>query len=100
MPYVRPVRNGVGRHCGADLLLLAPAIAGYRAHRSAHADVELELLKAAAGQRLATGQGELDLGLDTGAPGGPLSINASRMGCLFDTLEQAYRGAFNQVSGR
>jgi hypothetical protein len=29
---------------------------------SAHDNVELELLKAAARQRLATGQGELDLG--------------------------------------
>jgi hypothetical protein len=36
---------------------------------SAHDDVELELLKAAARQRLAAGQGELDLGLDAGAPG-------------------------------
>ena len=39
---------------------------------SAHDDVELELLKAAARQRLAAGQGVLDLGLDAGAPGGPL----------------------------
>jgi len=36
---------------------------------SAHDDVELELLKAAARQRLAAGQGVLDLSLDTGAPG-------------------------------
>jgi len=49
---------------------------------SAHDDVELELLKAAARQRLAAGQGELDLGLDAGSPGGPLPITASRMGCL------------------
>ena len=58
---------------------------------SAHDDVELELLKAAARQRLAAGQGVLDLGLDTGAPGGPLPITASRMGCLLDALERAYR---------
>ena len=37
---------------------------------SAHDDVDLELLKAAARQRLAAGQGELDLGLDARAPGG------------------------------
>lgn len=37
---------------------------------SAHDDVELELLKAAAArQRLDAGRGELDLGLDTSAPG-------------------------------
>jgi hypothetical protein len=33
---------------------------------SAHDEAGLELLKAAARQRLAAGQGELDLGLDTG----------------------------------
>lgn len=61
---------------------------------SAHDDVGLELLKAAARQRLAAGQGELDLGLgavDRAAGGGPLPITASRMGCLLDALEHAYR---------
>jgi hypothetical protein len=58
---------------------------------SAHDDVELELLKAAARQRLAAGQGVLDLGLDAGTPGGPLPITGSRMGCLLDALEHAYR---------
>jgi hypothetical protein len=61
---------------------------------SAHDDVELELLKAAALQRLAAGQGELDLGQDAAelaAVGGLLPITASRMGCLLDSLEHAYR---------
>jgi DDE family transposase len=64
---------------------------------SAHDDVELELLKAAARQRLAAGQGELDLGLEAteparrGAGGGPLPITSSRMGHLLDSLERAYR---------
>jgi hypothetical protein len=56
---------------------------------SAHDDAEVELLKAAARQRLAAGQGVLDL--EAGAPGGPLPITASRMGCLLDALEQAWR---------
>ena len=51
---------------------------------SAHSGAEVELLKAAARQRLAAGQGELDLGLDAAAPGEPLPITASRMGCLLD----------------
>jgi len=56
--------------------------------------------KAVARQRLAAGQGELDLGLDTGAPGGPLPITSSRTGCLLDALEQAYRVlGFDQVTG-
>jgi hypothetical protein len=64
---------------------------------SAHDDVELALLKAAARQRLAAGQGELDLGLEVteparrGASGGPLPITASRRGCLLDALEHAYQ---------
>jgi hypothetical protein len=70
-------------------------------HRgSAHDDAELELLKAAARQRLAAGQGELDLGLDAGAPGGPLPITATRMGCLLDVLDRAYRVlGFDQAAG-
>ncbi|MBG0817875.1 IS1634 family transposase [Planomonospora sp. ID82291] len=68
---------------------------------SAHDDVELELLKTAARQRLAAGQGELDLGLN--APpeaGGPLPITASRMGHLHDALSTAYDTlGFDHASG-
>src|ERR1700722_16937832 len=64
---------------------------------SAHDDVERELLKAAARQRLAAGQGELDLGLEVTGParggvrGGPLPITSSRMGHLLDSPERAYQ---------
>jgi hypothetical protein len=58
---------------------------------SAHDDGQLELLKAAARQRLAAGQGVPDLGLQAGAPGGPLPITSSRMGCVLDALDRAYR---------
>lgn len=57
---------------------------------SATDGAELELLKAAARQRLAAVQGELDLGLAVGAPGGPLPITSSRMGHLHDVLSRAY----------
>jgi hypothetical protein len=67
---------------------------------SAHGEVELALLKAAARQRLAAGQGELDLGLDTSGAGGPLPIIASRMGCLLDALSYAYDVlGFDQAAG-
>jgi hypothetical protein len=67
---------------------------------SAHDEVELELLKAAARQRMVAGQGVLDLGLDAGAPGGPLPILASRMGCLLDSLGRAYRVlGFDRAAG-
>jgi hypothetical protein len=57
---------------------------------SAHTAAEVELLTAAARQRLAAGQGVLDLGLEAGAPGGPLPITGSRMGCLVDALSRGY----------
>jgi hypothetical protein len=57
---------------------------------SAHDGVELELLRAVARQRLAAGQGELDLGLDGGDCGAPLAITSSRMGHLWDALCQVY----------
>ena len=100
MPYVRTVKTA----SGATAVQIV-----YSSHRgsreiehigSAHDDAELELLKAVARQRLAAGQGEFDLGLDTAAAGGPLPITASRMGCLAGALEQAYRVlGFDEASG-
>jgi len=57
---------------------------------SAHTAAGVELLKAAGRQKLAAGQGELDLGLQAGAPGGPLPIISSQMSCLVDALAHAY----------
>jgi hypothetical protein len=64
---------------------------------SAHDDAELEVLKAAARQRLHAGQRELDLGLG-GAAGagwaaghaGALPITGSRMDHLWDGLRHAF----------
>ena len=91
MPYVRTVRTASG---ATAVQIVHSSHRGSRDIEhlgSAHDDAEVELLKAAARQRLAAGQGELDLGLDAGAPGGPLPITASRMGCLLDALEHAWR---------
>ena len=97
MPYVRTVKTT----SGATAVQIV-----YSSHRgsrdieylgSAHDDVELELMKAAARQRLAAGQGELDLGLEATGPaqrgkgGGPLPIVSSRMGCLLGAVERAYQ---------
>jgi hypothetical protein len=57
---------------------------------SAYDDAELEALKAAARQRLAAGQLELDLGPAGPGPSGPLEIASSRMGYLLDALGRAY----------
>ena len=68
---------------------------------SAHTEADLELLKAAAQQRLVAGQGELDLQLQPGeAPGAPLPITASRMGPLWEALDAGYRGlGFDRAAG-
>ncbi len=52
---------------------------------SAHDDAGLEVLKAAARQRLAAGQGELDLAW---APDGRLAVTSSRMSHLHDALSR------------
>jgi hypothetical protein len=64
----------------------------------------LEALKAVAKQRLAEGQSELDLGLDTvsgaASGSGPLRIVSSRMGHLWDGLCTAYDAlAFEKAAG-
>jgi hypothetical protein len=66
---------------------------------SAHDEAELEALKAAAQQRIAAGQLELELGLGTG-PSGPLPITSSKMSHLVDAVEHAYRVlGFEQAAG-
>jgi hypothetical protein len=72
---------------------------------SAHDDIELEVLTAVARQRLAAGQGELDLGLTPVDParrgGGPLPITSSRMSYLWDALMRVYQVlGFEQAAGR
>jgi hypothetical protein len=60
---------------------------------SAHDDKELEALKAAARQRLAGGQGQLELGLDTALAvvgPGPLQIASSQMSHLWRALGTGY----------
>jgi hypothetical protein len=61
---------------------------------SAHDDLELEALKAAARQRLAGGQGELELGLDAAAlaatGSAPLPITSSQMSHLWQALGIVY----------
>jgi hypothetical protein len=73
---------------------------------SAHDETGVEVLKAAARQRLAAGQDELDLGMEPteparrGAGGGPLPIRSSRMGHLWDALVHAYRTlGFEEAAG-
>jgi len=70
---------------------------------SAHTPAEVEVLKAAAKQRIEEGQAQLDLGLEVAAAaksGGPLEITSTRMGHLWDALCRAYDAVgFDAVTG-
>jgi hypothetical protein len=97
VPYLRTVKTSSG---ATAVQIVYSSRRGSREIEhlgSAHDDAEVELLKAAARQRLAAGQGELDLGLEPTGPakrgrgGGPLPITSTRMGHLLDALEHAYR---------
>jgi len=74
---------------------------------SAHDEQELEALKAAARQRLAGGQGQLELGLDTALESalaavgpGPLQIVSSQMSHLWQALGTAYEAlGFAEAAG-
>src|ERR1700737_4627431 len=58
---------------------------------SAHDDVELAALKAAAAERLAAGQAVLDLGVAVPPGAEPVPITSSQMTHLWDGLCAAYR---------
>ena len=94
MAYVRTVRTGSG----------ATAVQIVHGSRRGARDIEhlgsaqdaqaVEALKALARQRLAGGQGELDLGVDSevlaAAGAGPLQIASSQMTPLWDALRSVY----------
>ncbi len=91
MPYVRTVKTKSG---ATAVQIVWSSRRGSRSIEhigSAHDAAELEALKAAAGQRIAAGQLELDLGLKDAAPAGPLPITSSRMGHLLDALDHGYQ---------
>jgi len=59
---------------------------------SAHDEGRLAVLQLVAAERLAAGQGELDLGLPAPARPGPVPILGSRAGHLWDALSRVYDG--------
>ena len=91
MAYVRTVKTASGARAVQVVWSSRRGSRSIEHIGSAHDEAELEALKAAARQRLAAGQAELDLGLDGPGPGGPLPITSSRMGHLVAAVERAYR---------
>jgi len=67
---------------------------------SAHTISQVELLKAAAVQRIAADQDELPLGMPSAKAATALAITGSRMGRLLDAIAAGYRAlGFDQITG-
>jgi hypothetical protein len=94
-PYVRTVKTPSGATAVQIVYSSRRGARDIEHIGSSHDETELEVLTAAARQRMAAGQGELDLGLDrtasAGSAGGPLPITSSRMRHLWDALGHGYR---------
>jgi hypothetical protein len=68
---------------------------------SAHEEVGVAALKAAAAQRLAAGQAQLDLGLAARSESEPLPITSSKAAQLWDALCRPYEVlGFDKAAGR
>ena len=103
MAYVRTVKTASGAMAVQIVYSSRRGSKDIEHLGSAHDEEELAGLKAAARQRLAEGQAELDLGLsaaEAATSGGPLEIVSSRMGYLWDALVAAYEAlGFDAATG-
>lgn len=89
--YVRTVRTASGATAVQVVYASRRGSRSIEHIGSAHDDGELELLKAAAAQRVNAGQGVLDFGPGFGtAPGAPLPVTSSTMRTLLDAIARAY----------
>ncbi|MGF7237784.1 MAG: IS1634 family transposase, partial [Frankia sp.] len=91
-PYVRTVKTASGARAVQIVHSQRRGSRDIEHVGSAHTDADLELLRAVARQRLAAGQGELDLRLPDGLVnnGAALPITSSRAGHLLDALVRGY----------
>lgn len=90
MAYVRTVKTASGATAVQIVHSTRRGARDIEHVGSAHDEAELEALRAAAKQRLAEDQRELDLGLEVAGGAGPLEITASKMAHLWDALSRAY----------
>ena len=91
MAYVRTVKTASGATAVQVVWSWRRGSRSIEHIGSAHDEAELAALKAAAAQRLAAGQTELNLGLSGVADPGTLPIMSSQMTHLWDGLCAAYR---------
>ena len=91
MPYVRTVRTSSGATAVQIVWKYRRGSREIEHLGSAHSEVDVELLKAAAVQRIAAGQDELPLGTPAKTEPAALEITSTRMGRLLDAVGYAYR---------
>jgi hypothetical protein len=91
MAYVRTVKTSSGATAVQIVWSWRKGSRSIEHLGSAHDDVELAALRAAAAERLAAGQTELDLGISGHLEPGTLPILSSQMTALWETLCVAYR---------
>lgn len=100
MAYVRTVKTSSG---ATAVQIVWSSRRGSRSIEhlgSAHDEAALAALKAAAAQRLAAGQAELDLGVAARAGSEPLPITSTRCSHLWDALRRGYGAlGFDQGPG-
>jgi hypothetical protein len=89
-PHIRTVRTASGARAVQIVYSRRKGARQMEHVGSAHTEEDYELLLAAARQRLAAGQGELDLGLEEPGSGGPLPITATRMEHLIGAIRRIY----------
>ena len=101
MPYVRTVRTSSGATAVQIVWKYRRGSREIEHLGSAHSEVDVELLKAAAVQRIAAGQDELPLGTPAKTEPAALEITSTRMGRLLDAVGYAYRQlGLNVAAGR
>ncbi len=91
MAYVRTVKTSSGATAVQIVWSWRKGSRSIEHLGSAHDDVELAALKAAAAERLAAGQTELDLGISGSLEPGTLPILSSQMTHLWEALCAGYR---------
>jgi hypothetical protein len=91
MAYVRTVKTSSGATAVQVVWSWCKGSRSIEHLGSAHDEVELAALKAAAAERLAAGQTELDLGISGHLEPGTLPILSSQMTALWQALCAAYR---------
>ena len=91
MAYVRTVKTSSGATAVQIVWSWRKGSRSIEHLGSAHDDVELAALKAAAAERLSAGQVELDLGISGHLEPGTLPMLSSQMTHLWETLCVAYR---------